>query len=591
MTFSGSGSASSGYIAPSGAAAADFWRSGNGAVLPDGTTDKTDAIEHDGPVGIGAMFTALNPTARLEVAAAARTGVHGNTAATGAYVTGSSATLLSCTPAAWVGPAIAEMRHSNGTQGIGIIHDGLVATGTNSRQDMTFQTKGGGLFSHQYTDLYPGQPYNFDDHRTAAVLAQGQGFAGRWYAANPTGCNQIWQDLRIADNPSSPAGSSARLVWQGFLNGVGLAEAAQLQPRYACGTTTTPNGFQLFVDANRVGGPSANTTGYKGQTGFGAVPGTRKLVLFNTVANDNDRFYGLGINNGTLRYQIDGTGSFHRWYAATGACQSYQTFSVSGNSNVTIDPTGLNFDGRFRSGLLRFGDESSNAYIAAAAQTPQQLTGPNGMPAPYAAAPFTDPGMLVLGTAGAPRLSIAAGNPGVAGGGGAARFDDGGATTETAPTWSGWGATSAALVSFTRGAAGSQRPVLGLTFHNCGGPCSQLTPPVMAIRNVNGSPAGGAGSAGRVSWFNPAGTTEHAWIGGDQVGSIDLLGIANARLRAGTGVTQLITNGAARVTVRNNGIVNIAGLPVFLTDIGAGVGGLVAGDLWRDATGIVHAKL
>lgn len=37
----------------SAAVAADFWRSGTGATLPDNTTDTTDAISHNGNVGIG----------------------------------------------------------------------------------------------------------------------------------------------------------------------------------------------------------------------------------------------------------------------------------------------------------------------------------------------------------------------------------------------------------------------------------------------------------------------------------------------------------------------------------------------------------
>lgn len=51
---------------PYGASAVDFWRSGVGATLPDGVTDITDAIIHNGSVGVGLA----NPTliaARLDV--------------------------------------------------------------------------------------------------------------------------------------------------------------------------------------------------------------------------------------------------------------------------------------------------------------------------------------------------------------------------------------------------------------------------------------------------------------------------------------------------------------------------------------------
>lgn len=45
------------------------------------------------------------------------------------------------------------------------------------------------------------------------------------------------------------------------------------------------------------------------------------------------------------------------------------------------------------------------------------------------------------------------------------------------------------------------------------------------------------------------------------------------------------------VAVAPNGRINIANLPVFATDIDAGTGGLVAGDLYRAASGIISAKL
>ena len=47
-------------------ASVDFWRSGVGATLPDGTTDTTDVITHDGNVGIG-LPSAATVTARLDV--------------------------------------------------------------------------------------------------------------------------------------------------------------------------------------------------------------------------------------------------------------------------------------------------------------------------------------------------------------------------------------------------------------------------------------------------------------------------------------------------------------------------------------------
>ncbi len=59
----------------------------------------------------------------------------------------------------------------------------------------------------------------------------------------------------------------------------------------------------------------------------------RKLVLYETVNNDN-QYYGLGINAGKLRYQVDGTTSEHTFYAGTGAGTSQYVFAVHGDGNI-----------------------------------------------------------------------------------------------------------------------------------------------------------------------------------------------------------------------------------------------------------------
>lgn len=53
------------------------------------------------------------------------------------------------------------------------------------------------------------------------------------------------------------------------------------------------------------------------------------------------------------------------------------------------------------------------------------------------------------------------------------------------------------------------------------------------------------------------------------------------------------TNAVNRFNIKANGFINIpsASIPLFANDGAAGVGGLVQGDLWRDALGVVHWKL
>jgi hypothetical protein len=59
----------------------------------------------------------------------------------------------------------------------------------------------------------------------------------------------------------------------------------------------------------------------------------RKLVLYETVNNDN-QYYGLGINAGKLRYQVDAVTSEHTFYAGTGAGASQYVFAVHGDGNI-----------------------------------------------------------------------------------------------------------------------------------------------------------------------------------------------------------------------------------------------------------------
>jgi hypothetical protein len=51
------------------------------------------------------------------------------------------------------------------------------------------------------------------------------------------------------------------------------------------------------------------------------------------------------------------------------------------------------------------------------------------------------------------------------------------------------------------------------------------------------------------------------------------------------------TNGALRMQIKTNGVVNIVGVQTFANDAAAGVGGLVTGDIYKSAAGILSIKL
>lgn len=66
----------------------------------------------------------------------------------------------------------------------------------------------------------------------------------------------------------------------------------------------------------------------------------RKLVLWESANNDH-QFFGFGIQSGTLRYSVGGTGDVHRFYSGTNSVSSRLLMSIWGDRTVTIsDETG-----------------------------------------------------------------------------------------------------------------------------------------------------------------------------------------------------------------------------------------------------------
>ena len=61
----------------------------------------------------------------------------------------------------------------------------------------------------------------------------------------------------------------------------------------------------------------------------------RKLVLWES-GNNNHEYFGLGIESGTMRYSVAGTGNVHRFYAGTSAGSSQLLMSIWGNKNLII---------------------------------------------------------------------------------------------------------------------------------------------------------------------------------------------------------------------------------------------------------------
>jgi hypothetical protein len=68
---------------------------------------------------------------------------------------------------------------------------------------------------------------------------------------------------------------------------------------------------------------------------FGNTIANRKIVLWES-ANNNQQYYGFGINGGTLRYQVDDTAADHIFFAGVNASTSNELMRIKGNGNVGI---------------------------------------------------------------------------------------------------------------------------------------------------------------------------------------------------------------------------------------------------------------
>lgn len=64
----------------------------------------------------------------------------------------------------------------------------------------------------------------------------------------------------------------------------------------------------------------------------------RKIVLHEDTNNDH-QFYGFGINNGSLRYQVSSTASDHIWYAASNSTTSSEVGRLKGIGDLIIPGT------------------------------------------------------------------------------------------------------------------------------------------------------------------------------------------------------------------------------------------------------------
>ena len=88
---------------------------------------------------------------------------------------------------------------------------------------------------------------------------------------------------------------------------------------------------------------------------LGNVLANRRIVLYETANNDH-QYYGLGINSGTFRYQVDSTTSDHVWYAGTSSTTSNEIMRLKGTG------TGLNFTTSQVASSLLINNTNASSY-------------------------------------------------------------------------------------------------------------------------------------------------------------------------------------------------------------------------------------
>jgi hypothetical protein len=100
---------------------------------------------------------------------------------------------------------------------------------------------------------------------------------------------------------------------------------------------TTISGATTFTAANTIinGNVGIGKTNPSAQLHLGNNLVNKQIVLYETV-NNNNQYFGFGINDGMLRYQIDAAVSKHAFFAGASSSSSNELMRIQGNGNVGI---------------------------------------------------------------------------------------------------------------------------------------------------------------------------------------------------------------------------------------------------------------
>lgn len=114
------------------------------------------------------------------------------------------------------------------------------------------------------------------------------------------------------------------------------------------GTATAPAN-SLIVEG-RLG---IGTTVVNGDLQFASVLTNRKVVLYESSNNDH-QYYGFGVNNSVLRYQVSGNFADHVFYAAASSSTSTELMRLNGTGLLEL-PSSLEASSSAGTGVLEIG--------------------------------------------------------------------------------------------------------------------------------------------------------------------------------------------------------------------------------------------
>ena len=105
------------------------------------------------------------------------------------------------------------------------------------------------------------------------------------------------------------------------------------------------NGFNIRNNSNvssmfitNTGNVGIGVTTPNAPMQFANTIANRKIVMWEDANNDH-QFYGFGINNNVLRYQVNSASNNHIFYAGSSATTSNELMRIQGNGNVGVGST------------------------------------------------------------------------------------------------------------------------------------------------------------------------------------------------------------------------------------------------------------